>query len=90
MKVSALLVAHLIAFSVEARLFQRERTRETETNDINRIINGVEADEDRYSYMVSLQDGGDHFCGASLIAKDIALSAAHCAGEYTLSVFYVA
>jgi secreted trypsin-like serine protease len=88
MKVSALLLTQLLAFSAEARLHDqtRKRTREMETKatkDIDRIINGVEADEDRYSYIVSLHDNQGHFCGASLIAKDIVLSAAHCAGAYT-------
>jgi hypothetical protein len=48
-----------------------------------RIINGNKAVEDRYSYAVSLQDDVGHFCGGSLIAPDVVLSAAHCAaGEY--------
>jgi trypsin len=45
-----------------------------------RIINGAEANEGRYSYAVSLSDDIGHFCGGSLIAKDVVLSAAHCAG----------
>jgi secreted trypsin-like serine protease len=57
MKVSALLLAHLLASSADARLFSsRERTREKDTKDIDRIINGVEAEEDRYGYTVTLQD----------------------------------
>ena len=76
MKVSALLLAQLLlATSAEARLFDKtrymNRARETE-EDTDRIINGVEAQEDRYPYMVSLQDDQGHFCGASLIATDIA------------------
>jgi len=54
---------------------------ERELND--RIINGNKATEGRYSYAVSLQDDVGHFCGGSLIAPDVVLSAAHCAGgEY--------
>eukprot|EP00571_Detonula_confervacea_P000325 CAMPEP_0172330650 /NCGR_PEP_ID=MMETSP1058-20130122/61514_1 /TAXON_ID=83371 /ORGANISM="Detonula confervacea, Strain CCMP 353" /LENGTH=455 /DNA_ID=CAMNT_0013047875 /DNA_START=194 /DNA_END=1561 /DNA_ORIENTATION=+ len=45
-----------------------------------RIINGNKATEGRYSYAVSLQDDVGHFCGGSLIAPDVVLSAAHCAG----------
>lgn len=44
----------------------------------SRIIGGQEATEGRYSYAVSLHDNFGHFCGGSLIAKDIVLSAAHC------------
>jgi hypothetical protein len=46
-----------------------------------RIIGGSEAVEDRYSYAVSLQDSnGGHYCGGSLIARDVVLTAAHCQG----------
>lgn len=48
--------------------------------DENRIIGGSEAREGRYSYAVSLSDDWGHFCGGSLIAPDVVLSAAHCAG----------
>ena len=43
-----------------------------------RIIGGDEAVEDRYGYAVSLSDDWGHFCGGSLIARDVVLSAAHC------------
>ncbi len=43
-----------------------------------RIIGGDKAVEDRYAYAVSLSDSFGHFCGGSLIAEDVVLSAAHC------------
>jgi len=43
-----------------------------------KIIGGNEAAEGRYSYAVSLQDSIGHFCGGSLIARDVVLSASHC------------
>eukprot|EP00985_Skeletonema_marinoi_P001136 scaffold459_cov78-Skeletonema_marinoi.AAC.6 len=43
-----------------------------------RIIGGDKAIEDRYAYAVSLSDSYGHFCGGSLIAEDVVLSAAHC------------
>ena len=50
-----------------------------------RIIGGSEANEDRYSYAVSLQDRIGHFCGGSLIAQDVVLTAAHCkGGQYNI------
>ena len=49
-----------------------------------RIIGGSEANEGRYSFAVSMQDRIGHFCGGSLIAPDVVLSAAHCqGGEYS-------
>ena len=44
-----------------------------------RIIGGFDTDDSRYTHTVSLQDrSGNHFCGGSLIAKDVVLTAAHC------------
>ena len=45
-----------------------------------RVINGIDAPVNRYPYTVSLQDGDFHFCGGSLIAPDLVVSAAHCSG----------
>jgi trypsin len=45
-----------------------------------RIIGGSEATPNEYSFAVSLSDGQGHFCGGSLITKNVVLTAAHCAG----------
>jgi len=33
------------------------------------FINYLQAEANRYPYSVSMQDGGGHFCGGSMIAK---------------------
>ncbi len=50
------------------------------TTGINpKIVGGQEAQIGEFPWMVSLQDQyGDHFCGASLIADNYVLTAAHC------------
>jgi len=50
-----------------------------------RIIGGTPSSPERYPYLVSLTYFGSHICGGSLVAKDMVLSAAHCAG-YASSV----
>ena len=43
----------------------------------NYPLNTQQAQEGRYPYVVSLSsDGSNHFCGGSLIAKDVVLTAA--------------
>jgi trypsin len=44
----------------------------------DRIIGGTQAVDGRYPYAVSLRDNLGHFCGGSLIAPNVVLSAAHC------------
>jgi len=45
------------------------------------IVGGTEAPEGRFPYMANLASGsGSIFCGGSLIAPNVVLSAAHCAG----------
>ena len=52
-----------------------------EQEDRQLVVGGAEAVEDRHYYMVSLQYNGQHFCGGSLIARNVILTAAHC-GTY--------
>lgn len=55
-------------------------------NPQTRVIGGIPAPNRRYPYAVSLQYAGEHFCGGSLIAPDIILSAGHCNGEYSIGL----
>ena len=56
----------------------------------HRIIGGSDAPANRYPYTVALTNGGDDFfCGGSLIAPDIVVTAAHCldgSGGYNVAV----
>jgi trypsin len=49
-------------------------------SDNSRIIGGRVSSKGRFSYAVSLQDDMGAFCGGSLIAPDVVLTAAHCQG----------
>jgi trypsin len=52
----------------------------------NLIIGGGEAEKGRYPYMVSFQHENSHFCGGSLIAPDVVLTAAHCESPDSFAV----
>ena len=47
-----------------------------------RIVGGRPALIRRFPYMVSLQRGKNHACGATLISRDILLTAAHCHHQF--------
>jgi trypsin len=55
-------------------------TEDSSSPDNNRIIGGSQTSSSRYPYAVSIQDDIGHFCGGSLIASDMILTAAHCQG----------
>lgn len=42
------------------------------------ILGGEDAEKGKYSYQVSLQKAGNHFCGGSIISDCWVLTAAHC------------
>ncbi|WP_228557347.1 trypsin-like serine protease [Myxococcus sp. AB025B] len=60
------------------------------------IVGGVEARPGSWPWIVSLQQGGSHFCGGSLIRvgsrqeTDIVLTAAHCVADGYSGVTVVA
>ncbi|MBM7774712.1 trypsin [Actinokineospora baliensis] len=52
----------------------------------DRIVGGERVSINQAPWTLSLRDNGNHICGAALIARDIALTAAHCVGGDDLSV----
>jgi secreted trypsin-like serine protease len=46
------------------------------SGDDMKIIGGQDAPIERYPYAVILRQGGEDFCGGSLIAPDVVLTAA--------------
>jgi len=75
---AAVILSQQCIFTSARSLRHRNTPTDRELN--TRIIGGSEAKEDRFSYAVSLADNIGHFCGGSLIAKDVILTAAHCQG----------
>ncbi|KAL7533472.1 hypothetical protein ACHAXR_005256, partial [Thalassiosira sp. AJA248-18] len=74
----AFFFAQLCAVAFSTSLRGDSKSRELVDTTDTRIIGGTEAIEDRYSYAVSLEINNRHFCGGSLVAPNIVLSAAHC------------
>jgi len=57
-----------------------DSTMQVEVDPDLKIIGGVLATTERYPYLASLTYFGTSICGGSLVAKDMILTAAHCAG----------
>ncbi|MFT4928445.1 MAG: trypsin, partial [Phenylobacterium sp.] len=52
-------------------------------SNLDRIVGGEPSPAGERPWMVSLQEGGSHFCGASLISANWVLTAAHCVEDVT-------
>lgn len=68
-----------------------ETEEEAATNSFKemRIIGGDTSGKKDYLYTVSLEDDIGHFCGATLIRRDIVMCAAHCAGGPMVRFLFV-
>jgi len=49
----------------------------------NRIVNGADSSLGQFPWQVSMQQFGRHFCGASLVANNFVMCAAHCVQRVT-------
>ncbi|GMI39728.1 hypothetical protein TeGR_g3867, partial [Tetraparma gracilis] len=58
-----------------------------QTRATPKVVGGTTASEEDYPWMVSLQTLNGHFCGASLIASQWVLTAAHCVDGDPFSFF---
>lgn len=46
------------------------------------IVGGVSASLNEFPYIVSLQEGGSHFCGGSLLNAHTVITAGHCSESF--------
>ncbi|KAL7513499.1 hypothetical protein ACHAXN_010601 [Cyclotella atomus] len=76
----------LLTLSQALSIASARRLNESQP-DNSRIIGGKEAVAGRFPYAVALSDSVGQFCGGSLIAEDVVLTAAHCQGsDYNIVV----
>ncbi|XP_050692193.1 trypsin-1-like [Eriocheir sinensis] len=64
---------------VHGGLFTRDLDRP------DRIVGGEPVKEGALPWQVSLQMGNHHFCGGTLVAKDLVVTAAHCTIDFDMS-----
>jgi len=83
MKLESVVTAFLLAQVVSAQESRPGVGKVLQSTAQARIIGGTEAVEGRYPYAVSLTRYGSLYCGGVVIAPDLILTAAHCAGYGT-------
>lgn len=59
------------------------------TKQNGRIVGGLPIEIDDAPYQISLQDGGSHICGGSIISPNYVLTAAHCTYGRSASSFTI-
>jgi secreted trypsin-like serine protease len=76
--VIALTASFTAAFGQQCGQSPQMRSNRRYDPEGQRIVGGVEARPGSHPWIVSLQTRGSHFCGGTLIAPDIVITAAHC------------
>ena len=72
----ALVASGLVGTTATARADDDSGDREERAS--SRIIGGTAVPNDAYPFMASLQFAGEAFCGGSLVAPRVVMTAAHC------------
>lgn len=70
--------AVLLAFLCTAKSSSLNGTTDDEINVKRRIVGGVRTTIAKFPWQVSINRFGQHFCGGSVIADNVILTAAHC------------
>lgn len=79
LKKSLTAIAIMLSCSVSAADNSGTKLKSQRFSDTIRIVGGNEAKPHSRSYQVSVQSlAGEHFCGGSIVADDLILTAAHC------------
>ncbi|KAF0695298.1 Aste57867_13879 [Aphanomyces stellatus] len=82
MHLHRILVAALLSAAAASSVHQRHGPTDATTppTDSGKIVGGQEADSGKHRYLTGLKvsPGAESFCGASLIAPKLLLTAAHC------------
>lgn len=77
MQLSLLFAAVTASLALQANATSTQLKLKQERN-LPRIIGGEATTPGDFPWMTSLQEGGQHFCGGSVIAQQWVLTAAHC------------
>ena len=86
--VTAVVVFHVNATEVRGEDYQmQQKHRAVKLSSNPRIVGGTPAAPGAFPFFVNSNEAADYFCGGTLIAPDIVLTAAHCGGAFLAGVY---